>query len=277
MRGVLRRSDVEVRVADALSSALDRVRRFIEGIRGVEVAGLSVEIRWRGRNSLSLAGLLSEINRRGGRFVVALDEVQSARPPLSAELRNVIAYSYDNLENVTFIVAGSEVGMLHSFLGYDNPSSPLYGRYVHEVPVERFGADLAREFLIRGFREEGVEPPGDVVEAAVEFFDGIVGWLVLFGRMYVDGRRDFEELRRAAVDLARGELMKLGDRERAVLKAVALGCDSWSKVRSFIAERYGTVLPKSTLTRVVEKLEKLSILKGYRFLDPVYREAAKAL
>jgi len=277
MRGVTRRSDVEVRVADALSSALDRVRKFIEGIRGIKVAGLSVEVRWRGRDSLSLAGLLSEINRRGGRFVVALDEVQSARPPLSAELRNVIAYSYDNLENVTFIVAGSEVGVLYSFLGYDNPSSPLYGRYVHEVPVERFSRDLVREFLVRGFREEGVEPPEGVVEAAVEFFDGIVGWLVLFGRMYVDGRRDFEELRRAAVDLARGELMKLGDRERAVLKAVALGCDSWSKVRSFIAERYGTVLPKSTLTRVVEKLEKLSVLKDYRFLDPVYREAAKTL
>lgn len=277
MRGVVRRSDLELRVADAFSSAFDKVKRFLEGIRGVEIVGFSVEVRWRGRDSVSFTGLLSEINKKGRRFVVALDEVQSVRPPLSAEIRNAIAYSYDNLENITFIVAGSEMGLLYSFLGYENPSSPLYGRYVHEVLIERFDRDLAREFLARGFNEEGIKPPDEVIETAIELFDGIVGWLVFFGRKYVDGYRNLEELKRMAIDLAREELNKLSSREKMVLKAVALNCDSWSKVRSFIAENYGIALPKSTLSRIIEKLEKLSIVKDYRFLDPVYREAAKTL
>lgn len=277
MRGIRKESDLEVRVTDVLNSVIDKIRKFLEGIRGVVITGLSVEIKWRGRDSISFLGLLEEINKKNKRFVVALDELQTVKPPLSAELRNAIAYSYDNLENITFIVAGSEIGLLHDFLGYENHSSPLYGRYIHEITIERFNHDLAREFLIKGFREEGVEPLEEVVETAINFFDGIVGWLVFFGRKYVDGYRNFDELKKMAVDLAREELDKLSSRGKMVLKAIALGCDTWSKVRSFIAEKHGVAIPKSTLTRIIDKLEKLSIIKDYSFLDPVYKEASKTL
>lgn len=277
LRGVVRRADLEVKIADSLSSSLEKVKKFLEGIRGIEIAGLSVEIKWRGSDSVSLAGLLSEINKKKKRFVVALDEVQLVRPPLSAELRNLLAYGYDNLEYITFVVAGSEVGMLRDFLGYENPSSPLYGRYVHEIYVERFDREESREFLKEGFREEGVEVPAEVIDQAVGFFDGIVGWLVLFGRRYVDGYRDIEILKNMAVELSYEELIKLSYRERAVLKAVAHGCRTWSDVRRYITENYGVTIPKATLTRIVTKLERLSIIKNYEFQDPVYREASKRL
>lgn len=277
LRGVVRRADLEVKIADSLSSSLRKVRKFLEGIRGVEIAGLSVEIKWRGSDSVSLAGLLSEINKKKKRFVIVLDEVQLVRPPLSAELRNLLAYGYDNLEYITFVVAGSEVGMLRDFLGYENPSSPLYGRYVHEIYVERFDREESREFLKEGFREEGVEVPTEVIDQAVEFFDGIIGWLVLFGRRYVDGYRDIETLKNMAVELSHEELIKLSYRERAVLKAVAHGCRTWSDVRRYITENYGVTIPKATLTRIVAKLERLSIMKNYEFQDPVYKEASKKL
>ncbi|MEM3138313.1 MAG: ATP-binding protein, partial [Thermofilaceae archaeon] len=93
----------------------------------------------------------------------------------------------------------------------------------------------------------------------------------------VDGERSFERLRRAAVELALEELSRLSEREKLVVKAVAHGCKSWAQVRSYIAEETGVVLPKATLSRIIEKLEKLSILKDYEFLDPVYREASKKL
>lgn len=277
MRGVVKRIDLEVRVADALSESVGRLRKFLEGIRGVSVAGVSVEVRWRGRDSVSLAGLLEELDRRVERFVVALDEVQSARPPVSFELRNLIAYAYDNLERITFVVAGSEIGMLLDFLKLEDPSLPLYGRHVHEITVERFSREQSMEFLRRGFREEGVEAPEDVIEEALGLFDGIVGWLVLFGRMYSDGVRDFERLRRTAIELALDELSKLSAREKIVLKAVAHGCKSWGQIRAYVAERFGVVLPKATLSRIIEKLEKLSIIREYEFLDPVYKDAAKEL
>lgn len=277
VRGVIRRADLEARVSDALSESVGKLRRFLEGIRGLSVAGFSVEVKWKGRDSVSLAGLLSELNKRVDRFVFVLDEVQAARPPLSVELRNLMSYAYDNLDHVTLIVAGSEVGMLRDFLRLEDPSSPLFGRYVLELPVERFSPDESREFLLRGFREAGVEAQPEVIEEAVSSFDGIVGWLVLYGKMYTDGERSFERLKRAAVELALEELGKLSDREKLVLRAVARGCRSWAQVRSYIAEETGVVLPKATLSRIVEKLEKLSILKDYEFLDPVYREASKEL
>jgi AAA+ ATPase superfamily predicted ATPase len=167
--------------------------------------------------------------------------------------------------------------LLRDFLGYEEPESSLYGRAVYEVIVERFSKEESREFLMRGFREEGVSPPPEVIDEAVNFFDGIVGWLVLFGRRYVDGFRDVGIVKNMAVELAVEELSKLSPRERMVLRAVASGCRTWSQVRRFITEKYGLTIPNATLTRLINKLEKLSIIKNYDFQDPVYREAAKKI
>lgn len=62
-----------------------------------------------------------------------------------------------------------------------------------------------------------------------------------------------------------------------VLKAVAHGCESWGQTRAYVAERFGIALPKATFSRIIEKLDKLSIIREYEFLDPVCREAAKEL
>jgi len=276
-RGVSRRSELYERIGDGLYNSLSRVRRLLEGVRGLSISAAGVEVRWRGSDSLSFMGLLQEINRRGGRFILVVDEVQSLKPPVSVDLRNLIAYSYDNLENISLVVSGSEIGLLRSFLGIDNPSSPLYGRHVHEVRVERFPRDLSREFLVEGFKEEGLKPPDKAIDEAVELFDGIVGWLVFFGRSYSDGVRNIGRIFDMAVNLALSELKKLNEREKIILKAIADGADSWSRVRNLVSEKRGIVLPKSTLTRIIDKLEMMSIVKDYEFLDPIYREACRKL
>jgi hypothetical protein len=96
----------------------------------------------------------------------------------------------------------------------------------------------------------------------------------LFGRRYVDGVGDLVAIREMAVAIAMDELGKLGVREKMVLKAIASGARSWSQVRDYIVEKHGLALPKSTLSRLIEKLEKLGIVRDYDFLDQVYREAA---
>lgn len=274
MRGILKESELWSRIGDSFSTSINKLRRFIESIRGITLAGINVEIKWKNRDSISFTGLLEEINKRKEKFVVVLDEVQSTKPPLSAMLRNAIAYAYDNLENIVFIVAGSEIGMLQNFLKLEDPTSPLYGRYTYDIIVERFTRDLAKEFLLKGFKEEGIEPPADVIEDALNFFDGIVGWLVLFGRKYVEGIKNFDNLKNVAIELAQEELKKLNPREKMVLKAIANGCKSWGEVYNYAADHYGIILPKSTLSRIIDKLEKLSLIENYRFLDPVYREAS---
>ncbi len=276
MRGVIRRADLYERVARGLEESLSKMRRFLRGIRGIKIAGAEVEIQWRGMDSLSLAGLLTELNKLD-EFVVILDEVQHLRQPLMSEVREMIAYAYDNLDNVTLILTGSEIGMLRRFLRLEDPSSPLYGRYAYEVEVRRFTKEQSKEFLVRGFREVGMEPPMEEVEKAVEFFDGIVGWLVIFGKSYSEGKGGFEAIAEMAIGMAITELMKLDPREKLVLKAVARGARSWSQVRELIEEKEGAVIPKSSLSRTIKRLERLSLIKDYEFLDPVYEKAALRL
>ena len=79
------------------------------------------------------------------------------------------------------------------------------------------------------------------------------------------------------MNLALSEVSKLDRREKLILKAVAKGAKSWSQVRRHIEGKMGVTIPKSSLTRRISKLEKLSIIKDYDFLDPIYREACKKL
>jgi AAA+ ATPase superfamily predicted ATPase len=274
LRGVYRSIELQERITDSINSSIGILKRILEGIRGISFAGFSVEIKWKGSDSISLVGLLSEINRKTNNFILALDEVQATKPPVSAQLKNLLAYGYDNFENINFIVAGSEIGLLRDFLGIERPDSPLYGRDIYEINVERLTREEAKEFLMRGFKEEGLNPPANIIEEALNYFDGIIGWLALFGRKYADGIRDLKDLKEIAINLALDELKKLSFRERLVLKAIASSSNSWVQVRRYIEEKEGITLPKATLSRLIEKMEKLSIVKDYRFLDPIYKEAS---
>jgi AAA+ ATPase superfamily predicted ATPase len=274
LRGVYRSIELQERITDSINSSIGILRRILEGIRGISFAGFSVEIKWKGSDSISLVGLLSEIDRKTNNFILALDEVQATKPPVSAQLRNLLAYGYDNFENINFIVAGSEIGLLRDFLGTERPDSPLYGRDIYEINVERLAKEEAKEFLMRGFKEEGLNPPANIIEEALNYFDGIIGWLALFGRKYADGIRDLKDLKEIAINLALDELKKLSFRERLVLKAIASSSNSWVQVRRYIEEKEGITLPKATLSRLIEKMQKLSIVKDYRFLDPIYKEAS---
>ncbi|HDO20871.1 MAG TPA: ATP-binding protein [Candidatus Bathyarchaeota archaeon] len=277
MRGVVRTADLYERLSEGLSDSLGRLKRFLKNIRGIRILDVEVEVKWRGRDSISFLGLLEELNRRRERIIMILDEVQGLRPPISMEVKSLIAYAYDNLENVTVILSGSEIGLLRNFVGIDNSASPLYGRYHLDLMVKRFPKDLSMEFLRQGFKELNMSVDEGIIENAVNLFDGIVGWLVFFGRSYVDGVRDLKQISNVAVQMALNELNKLDWKGRMVLKAIAEGENSWSTIRRYVEEKRGITIPKSSLTRTIRKLEKLSIIENYRFLDPVYREASKRL
>jgi len=277
MRGIRRTADLYSRIAESIASRIDQLKSLLKGIRSIRLLGTEVEIRWRGRDSISLAGLLEELDKRGERIVLVLDEAQLIRPPVSTEIKQAIAYAYDNLENITIILSGSEIGLLKDFTGTENPESPLYGRYTLELTLERFPRNLSEEFLEKGFQEHGIHPDRDLIEQAVDLFDGIVGWLVYFGKSYINGAHDPNKILDTAIELATKELEKLATREKLVLKAIANGANTWSSVRRYIEEKQGTTIPKSTLTRLIQKLEKLSLIQDYKFLDPVYQQAAKKL
>ncbi|NON61777.1 ATP-binding protein, partial [Acidianus sp. RZ1] len=225
-----------------------RVLEFLKGLRGVKIIGNEVELRWKGRNSLSIPELLDRLN--DNRAIIALDEAQKLRGPLSNEIKEAIAHAYDYDRNLTFLLTGSEVGLLYNFLGIEDPSSPLYGRYSVEIKLERFTKEKSIEFLEKGFDEIGISVSEEVLEEAYEKFDGIVGWLTFFGNEY-SRERDFKRVLKIAVSLASDEiknLEKISKRYITVLKCISQGNDNWSRVKGCVEKIEGSSISSSILS-----------------------------
>ncbi|WP_243666319.1 ATP-binding protein [Vulcanisaeta sp. JCM 16159] len=106
---------------------------------------------------------------------------------MSGEVLNALAHAYDFDRNITFILTGSEVSLLYDFIGIEDPDSPLFGKYFHEVRIDRFTHDESIDFLRRGFRELGIEVPMSIIEEIANVFDGVPGWLVYAANAYIRG------------------------------------------------------------------------------------------
>ncbi len=228
---------------------------------------------------------LNEIGEKTGKFVIAFDEAQYLRFYGSRggkELLALFAHAYDSLPNLRIILTGSEVGLLHDFLGIDDYESPLYGRIAGEVYVEPFTPDVSKEFLKTGFREAGVEVSGDIVNRAVETLDGIPGWLVLFGVEYLRSG-DFEEAIERTLETARGlilgelkELERRAPRYVEILRGIALGYNRWSLLRDYLKVK-GMRTPEPRLYELLKNLMKMGWItkknETYQLTDPLIKAA----
>ncbi|WP_252901335.1 AAA family ATPase [Vulcanisaeta sp. JCM 14467] len=214
-----------------------------------------------------------------------LDEAQYLRYS-TIGLRPLLAYTYDHLRNITMVLTGSEVGLLHDFLGLDDPSSELYGRYYYAIELKPFDREKSIEFLRRGFRELGINVEDKVLERAADELGGIVGWLVYFGRLYPEKGEDaIEEVKELGANLVRAELEELFSRSqyyRYVMEAVAvLGRARWSDVLRYVMARTGAKPTNATLSRDLNNLVKMGFLtkdgEQYGIPDPIIRYAVLRL
>jgi len=275
--------DLYTLISQAMSkpSLTAKLRKILEMIKGVKVVGVEVELSWRGSSAVPLPVLFDYLNRE--RVIVAVDEAQKLRGPRGGIFLEALAHAYDYDRNLSFILTGSEVGLLYNYLGVNNPSSPMYGRYLYIIEVQRFSRQDSIEFLKRGLEEVGLQAQLDYIESIVDFFDGIPGWLTLAGSLIARRRKllEIQMLREQAVRIALAELRKAvevhGPRFGRVLKLIAKGYNTWRELKTRLEEIEGRTVSKSSLSRILNTLEQLSIIKEYKFLDPVYREAAKMI
>ncbi len=183
-----------------------------------------------------------------------------------------------------FVFTGSEVGLLHNFLGLDDYSSPLYGRIYEEVEVKPFTRELSQEFLRRGFEEVDMSVPEGEIETAVGELDGIPGWLVEFGFHYWK-RGDFERALDMTMRKARAlireelkELEKRSGRYSLILRAIAIGLTSWSAIKDYVEVKAGPVT-NARLSELLRNLEKMGWITRengkYRIIDPVVENVLK--
>lgn len=146
------------------------------------------------------------------------------------DFNEFFSYIYENLSGLRIILTGSEVGLLEEFIGLDDSSSPLYGRYVKKLYLSRFARKESEEFIRIGFEEVEMEASEDIIREAVNTLDGIVGWLVFFGRVCIDAGR--VDKRSIALTLEKAEIIvndefsnlkRNSSRYISVLKAMAFG------------------------------------------------------
>ncbi|MEM2885534.1 MAG: ATP-binding protein [Thermoproteota archaeon] len=218
---------------------------------------------WAGRNCLSLADLFDNLNKR--KVVIAIDEAQFLRGPLSTEVRKAIAHAYDYDRNLAFVLTGSEAGLLYDFMKVEDPDSPLYGRSFHEIVLERFDEERSKGFLLDGFKQADLGVNMALVEEAARELGGIPGWLTFFGNSCLSGRCDAREVKRKAVNMALKELGNLLEgrpvRYKHALNAIARGKRSWSAVKEYMEEKEGTTISSSVLHNLIGDLEMMSIIK----------------
>jgi len=121
-------------------------------------------------------------NKKG--LVIFIDEVQNLKKVNGFDIGSFFHDVYEWCENTVIIVSGSVIGVTEEILNQVEEEKPFYGRKFFRIKLERFDETKSEEFLRRGFEEEGIKVREEIIGEAVRLFDGIPGWLALFGRSY---------------------------------------------------------------------------------------------
>ncbi|PSO07276.1 hypothetical protein B9Q04_11755 [Candidatus Marsarchaeota G2 archaeon BE_D] len=220
-----------------------KAKDYLKRVKGVHVGPVGVDIDW-GEGGTRLSSLFRALDEwasdQGKILVVAVDGAQVLRRLAGGKSRinfvQLIAYSYDNLENIRFILTGSEAGLLHEFLGLEDPESALYARGYNTITLERFNRETSLGFLEAGFRELGVKPPKGLLSSAVDRLDGLVGWLTLFKYTATERGAEaaLEEVLRKAKGIVKKEMvtvLRRSNHYRPILKALSQGKNGWSQLK----------------------------------------------
>ena len=283
--GSMGRADLSYAIQGELEKKLkkERIKALLSKVKGVSFMGNSVTFDW---NDITLSSLLEKLNDHPKPFIIAFDEAQYFRyygGKGGKSIQNLIAWAFDNLQNIRFLLTGSEVGLIHDFIGTNDYESPLHGRYMYEIVLKPFSKDISIEFLKAAFAESDMQIPAEEITAAQNLLDGIVGHLVQYGLNRL--RRSHDEALSETFATAKmlfiselKELEKRSPRYRKVLEFIASGATTFTAIlRSFQAS--GDAASKSRVADALRILERSSWINKehgkYSIIDCVLAELIK--
>jgi len=283
--GSMGRADLSYAIQGELEKKLkkERIKALLSKVKGVSFMGNSVTFDW---NDITLSSILEKLNDHPKPFIIAFDEAQYFRyygGKGGKSIQNLIAWAFDNLQNIRFLLTGSEVGLIHDFIGTNDYESPLHGRYMYEIVLKPFSKDISIEFLKAAFAESDMQIPAEEITAAQNLLDGIVGHLVQYGLNRL--RRSHDEALSETFATAKmlfiselKELEKRSPRYRKVLEFIASGATTFTAIlRSFQAS--GDAASKSRVADALRILERSSWINKehgrYSIVDCVLAELIK--
>lgn len=272
------------------------IRKVLERIKSLNLFGVELNLDVKNEDSFlidtfdSLNEWMLENNKI---LYLIFDEAQLLRHfkrKGGIDFNELFSYIYDNLQGIRIILTGSEIGILEEFMGLSSSSSPLYGRYVKKLYLSRFKNEESEEFLKTGFKEVGIKASDRIISEAVDRLDGIVGWLVFFGRICMEIKKvDKESIDltlEKAESIVNDELSTLkrnSNRYISVLKAIAYGSKSWKDIKTATEIIEKNNLTDTSFNRILNKLIELSYVeykhaeerKVYSLVDPVIESVIK--
>lgn len=289
-----------LKVLERFESAINtlkskRLWEKLSTISGVSLFSFGIQFSKSSKSRPGLQSLMDSIQdyaqASGKKFIVAVDEVQEARG--LQELPAAFAHVYDYDKDIRLILAGSEVGVLHDFVGLEDPDSYLYGRRINYVELKKFPRELSLEFLTNGFKAYNKKIPSTDLEQAVSKLDGIVGWLVLYGheaissgkRGHASSPQSLQSIVNQAVKMVEAESSKIimkSKHYRYILKALIGGEMRWKNIYDFVELNEGHV-SESVFNDSLTYLTKYGmVIKNketdtYVIPDPITVEYAKKL
>ena len=260
---------------------------YLRHVQGVQVMGFSVSFSW-GKEKVELSDLFSELNdwasEKGETMHIVIDEAQELMKLRGYSILPSIAYAYDNLKNLSFIITGSEVRVRDKFLKLEDEDSPLFGRAHVEINLRPFSRETATRFLEEGFREQGINFPDS--EKIFDILGGNPGWLTYFGYIYIKRGRDEEkailETKRYAKRLLSREFcnfIREGNRDRRrylkVVETCRKGC-SWKDIKNSLEALEGREINDGTVSDIINNLLEYSFLvkedRKYMITDKLLEE-----
>ncbi|MCI2415779.1 MAG: ATP-binding protein [Candidatus Aramenus sp.] len=262
---------------------LERLREYLKRVKGVSVGEVGVEFSL-GRDRPSFGDLLEAMDewaREEGRLVFVIDEVQELVKMRGYSLLPSFAYAYDNLRGVSFVFAGSKIGMLFKYLKVEDEESPLFGRYMAKVEVKPFTEEQSVDFLKRGFQQYGVNIKEERLREVARRLGGIPGWLALYGLETVNSGRDsLEDVVEKAFKLASKEfcafVKERGSRRYVELMKGLKLTGKWGELKRYLEIEEGRKVSDSEVTRLLANLVDAGFVEKvdeeYRVADPVLRE-----
>lgn len=266
------RKSFEARLLHELKGIKGLTSSLLERIESVEV-GVRVSVK----NEENIWDIL-----RGLHPVIALDEAQTLR---GTGVEAFLAAAYDNTK-CKIILTGSEVGVLDSFIGNQDPKAPLFGRAYNEIKTRPLTSEKAIEFLQAGFRENRKTLPKEEAAKITQELDGIIGWLAMFGN-YSLSRNTSNALKYTitiAKQLAYAEVENfLGARPSAkkryltLLNILAKKETQWSKLKQSIEAELDEKISDTQFSNYLNSLIEYGFItfnnNTYDIPDPMLKKA----
>lgn len=238
--------------------------------------------------SFDITDLLSSIDKwcssKSTRFLFVLDEAQYLRFSRKVIYDGVIAWSIDNLKNITFILSGSEVGVLRDMLNYEDVKAPLYGRMRKEIVLKKLNQEESIELLENGFREREYKIKTAEINDTVLKIGGMTGWLVYYGYYRTEEHMNhekalsevFSEGSRIAMSEVDDLIKKSKSRYMAIMTATSKGMSSWADIRTYTIGKTGKITD-AVFDKLLSSLIKFSVVEkdsdgNYTIVDPILKE-----